>query len=111
MLSKKESSALAKQLIDEAAIRYTIAPGQMTLHQDRGSPMTAHGFLDEMIELDITCSNSRPRVRNDNPFSESQFTTQSTILTTLAGLKVNLMASNGARTILLGTISSTIIGG
>lgn len=76
MLSKKENSALAKQLIDEAATRYTIAPGQLTLHQDRGSPMTSHGFLDEMKELDITCSHSRPRVSNDNSFSESQFKTQ-----------------------------------
>ncbi|MBV1878743.1 MAG: integrase core domain-containing protein [Pseudomonadales bacterium] len=29
-----------------------------------------------MRELDVTCSHSRPRVSNDNPFSESQFKTQ-----------------------------------
>jgi len=76
MLSKKENSALSRQLMNEAATRYAIAPGQLTLHQDRGSPMTAHGYLDDMRELDITCSHSRPRVSNDNPFSESQFKTQ-----------------------------------
>jgi len=38
--------------------------------------MTAHGYLETMKELDITCSHSRPRVSNDNPFSESQFKTQ-----------------------------------
>lgn len=38
--------------------------------------MTAHGYLENMKELDITCSHSRPRVSNDNPFSESQFKTQ-----------------------------------
>ena len=59
MLSHKENSALARQLIDESAERYQIAPGQLTLHQDRGSPMTAHGYLDQMLELDITCSHSR----------------------------------------------------
>jgi len=76
MVSLKENSALSKQLMDEATARYGIAPGQLTLHQDRGSPMTAHGHLDFMSELDVTCSHSRPRVSNDNPFSESQFKTQ-----------------------------------
>ena len=76
MLSHKENSALAKQLMNDTVERYQIAPGQLTLHQDRGSPMTAHGYLDQMMELDVTCSHSRPRVSNDNPFSESQFKTQ-----------------------------------
>ncbi|MBV1879590.1 MAG: integrase core domain-containing protein [Pseudomonadales bacterium] len=35
-----------------------------------------HGYLDQMRELDVTCSHSRPRVSNDNPFSESQFKTR-----------------------------------
>jgi len=76
MVSVKENSALARQLMDEATARYGIAPGQLTLHQDRGSPMIAHGYLDLMRTLDITCSHSRPRVSNDNAFSESQFKTQ-----------------------------------
>jgi putative transposase len=61
MLSRKENSALSSQLIDEAAQRYDIVPGHLTLHQDRGAPMTA--------------SHSRPRVSNDNPMSEAQFKT------------------------------------
>jgi len=76
MVSHKENSSLAKQLMDETVSRYEITPGQLTLHQDRGSPMTAHGYLDQMTELDMTCSHSRPRVSNDNPFSESRFKTQ-----------------------------------
>lgn len=76
MVSRKENSALASQLMDEAAARYAIEPGQLTLHQDRGSPMIAHGYLDLMKALNITCSHSRPRVSNDNAFSESQFKTQ-----------------------------------
>lgn len=75
MISLKENSALAMQLMDEASARYGIQPGQLTLHQDRGSPMTANGFLGAMRALDITCSHSRPRVSNDNPFSESGFKT------------------------------------
>jgi len=76
MVSLKENSALSKQLMDETTARYGIEPGQLTLHQDRGSPMIAHGYLDLLRDLDVTCSHSRPRVSNDNPFSESQFKTQ-----------------------------------
>lgn len=76
MLSTKENSALSTQLMNEATTRYGITKGQLTVHQDRGSPMIAHGYLENMKELDITCSHSRPRVSNDNSFSESQFKTQ-----------------------------------
>ena len=75
MLSRKENSALSQQLMREAIARYAIAAGQLTIHQDRGSPMIAHGYLDLLSELGATSSHSRPRVSNDNPFSESQFKT------------------------------------
>ena len=75
MISSKENAALATQLMNESATRYRIAPGQLTIHQDRGAPMTAHRFVDQMLELDITLSHSRPRVSNDNPMSEAQFAT------------------------------------
>lgn len=75
MLSRKENSALSSQLIAEAHQRYHIAPDRLTLHQDRGVPMTAHCYLDLLAELSITASHSRPRVSNDNAMSESQFKT------------------------------------
>lgn len=75
MISHKENSALASQLIQQASERYDIAPGQLTLHQDRGSPMTAHGYLDLLGELAITASHSRSRVSNDNAMSEANFKT------------------------------------
>jgi len=75
MVSRKENSTLAQQLMSEAAARYAIAQGSLTLHQDRGAPMTAHGYLDLMHELGIVCSHSRPRTSNDNAFSEGQFKT------------------------------------
>jgi len=76
MVSRKENSALAQQLMDEATHRYSIVPEQLTIHQDRGSPMIAHRYIDLMHELGITLSHSRPRVSNDNAFSEAQFKTQ-----------------------------------
>ena len=76
MVSRKENSALAQQLMNEAVQRYRIQPNQLTIHQDRGAPMIAHRYLDMLIhELGIVPSHSRPRVSNDNPFSEAQFKT------------------------------------
>ena len=75
MISRKENSALAQQLMDEALARYRIRSGELVIHQDRGSPMIARAYLDLMGEHGVTCSHSRPRVSNDNPFSESQFKT------------------------------------
>jgi len=76
MVSRKENSALAQLLMTQAMDRYAIAPGRLTVHQDRGAPMTAHAYLNLMADLGATCSHSRPRVSNDNPFSEAQFKTQ-----------------------------------
>ncbi len=75
MVSRKENAALAQQLMDEATHRYQIMPGQLTIHQDRGSPMIAHRYIDMLHDLGVTLSHSRPRVSNDNPISEAQFKT------------------------------------
>jgi putative transposase len=75
MVAGRENSALAKQLLAEAITRHAIEPGQLHVHQDRGAPMTAHGFVDLLSELGVDPSHSRPRVSNDNAFSEAQFKT------------------------------------
>ena len=75
MISRKENSALAQQLMNEALTRYRISADQLTIHQDRGAPMIARAYLDLMANAGVTCSHSRPRVSNDNPYSESQFKT------------------------------------
>jgi len=75
MLAGRENSALAKQLLAHAITRHGIEPGRLRVHQDRGAPMTAHGFLDLLAELGVDSSHSRPRVSNDNAFSEAQFKT------------------------------------
>ena len=75
MVAARENSALAKQLLAESIARYGIEPGRLTVHQDRGAPMTARGFVDLLAALGVDPSHSRPRVSNDNAFSESQFKT------------------------------------
>jgi putative transposase len=75
LLAHRESAALAKRLIRAACERHGILPGQLTTHSDRGSIQTATD-LDRLYEdLGIIRSLSRPRVSNDNPYSESQFKT------------------------------------
>lgn len=75
MIAERENSALSKQLFAEAMTRYGIEPGTITVHNDRGAPMTAVGFVDLLAELGAERSLSRPRVSNDNPYSESCFKT------------------------------------
>ena len=75
MVATRESATLAKRLITNACNKQGIQPGQLTLHQDRGAPMKAKSFSQMLIDLDILASYSRPRVSDDNPFSESQFKT------------------------------------
>lgn len=77
-ISRKENSQLAQQLIEQTLVRYGLNEQGVTLHQDRGSPMIAKSFLDLMADFGVVCSHSRPRVSNDNPFSESQFKTLKT---------------------------------
>jgi putative transposase len=75
MVAERENSALAKQLFAESVGRYNIDAGDLTVHQDRGAPMTSHTFCDLLSELGVDRSYSRPRVSNDNPYSESHFHT------------------------------------
>lgn len=45
------------------------------VHSDNGSPMIAHTVAELYERLGITRSLSRPRVSNDNPYSEAGFKT------------------------------------
>lgn len=47
----------------------------MVLHSDNGAPMKSCTLLSKLQELGIHPSRSRPRVSNDNPYSESLFRT------------------------------------
>jgi putative transposase len=75
MVATEESARRAQRLIRDACQKQGIEPGQLTLHQDRGAPMTAKSFSQLLVDLDILASYSRPRVSDDNPYSESQFKT------------------------------------
>jgi putative transposase len=75
MVAGRETAKLAKRLVREACEKEGIAREQLTLHQDRGAPMTAKTFSQLLVDLDVLASYSRPRVSDDNPYSESHFKT------------------------------------
>lgn len=52
-----------------------VAPASLTIHADRGSPMTAQPVAALLAELKIGRTHSRPQVSNDNPYSEAGFKT------------------------------------
>jgi putative transposase len=75
MLARRESTDLAKRLIEETIDKQHVSRDQLTLHSDRGPSMASHGVAQLLASLGVTKSHSRPHVSNDNPFSESQFKT------------------------------------
>jgi putative transposase len=75
MVAERENAAHARRLIGETCAKYGIAPGTLTLHQDRGAPMTAKTFAQTLADLGVTKTHSRPHVSDDNPFSEAHFKT------------------------------------
>ncbi|MFW0788002.1 DDE-type integrase/transposase/recombinase, partial [Gordonia sp. CPCC 206044] len=68
----EENTAAAITMFTDAFTRY--GPPQM-LHADNGAVMRSHELLDTLAHNDVTASFSRPRVSDDNPFSESLFKT------------------------------------
>lgn len=75
MVASEESQHLARQLFDETIARHGLEPGQVVVHSDRGSPMRSDTLAQLFAVLGVKRSFSRPRVSNDNPFSEAQFKT------------------------------------
>jgi putative transposase len=75
LLAERERAGLAQRLIAESYAKQSLVPGQVTLHADRGAPMTAKSMAQKLAQLGIDESHSRPRTSNDNPFSEAQFKT------------------------------------
>jgi transposase InsO family protein len=64
-----ESIELASEFMRDICIREAIAPNQMVLHSDNGSPMKGA----TLQALGVAPLFNRPAVSNDNPCSESLF--------------------------------------
>ena len=75
MVADRENSALAARLIEQTCHKQGVQPQVLTLHSDRGAPMTSKCTAQLLADLGVTRSLSRPQVSDDNPFSEAQFKT------------------------------------
>jgi putative transposase len=73
MCAANESADLAEALIADAIDHNGTAP--LSVHADRGTSMTSKTVAELLSGLDVHRSHSRPRVSNDNPYSEAQFKT------------------------------------
>jgi putative transposase len=70
-----ENGELSSQMIEKACLLNSISKDQIALHSDNGGPMKGATMLATLQRLGVAPSFSRPKVSNDNPFSESLFKT------------------------------------
>jgi transposase InsO family protein len=71
----RESGDDAAILLERSVWAEQCVRSQLVLHSDNGSPMKSFTLRAKILELGVVRSHSRPRVSNDNPFSESLFRT------------------------------------
>lgn len=74
-IAPRESAAVAQELIAACCLEQGIAQEQLTIHADRGGPMTAKAVAQLLADLGVTRTHTRPYTSNDNPYSEAQFKT------------------------------------
>ena len=70
-----EGGEEAADLIQKTVLREQCFKKTLVLHSDNGSPMKSQTMQMKLYDLGIITSHSRPRVSNDNPYSESLFRT------------------------------------
>ena len=70
-----ESSDHAAVLLARACEVAGVKPGTLVIHSDNGGPMRGATLLATLQKLGVRPSYSRPRVSDDNPFSEALFRT------------------------------------
>ncbi len=72
---ESESTDLAAELLERALAAEGIDGDGLVVHQDNGGPMKGATLKATMERLGVVPSFSRPRVSDDNPFSEALFRT------------------------------------
>jgi hypothetical protein len=71
----EETGELAAELVQRSVLAQRCANRPLVLHSDNGAPMKSYSLKAKMEALGIVASHSRPRVSNDNPYSEALFKT------------------------------------
>ena len=62
-------------MVQRCMLREQCFDQPLVLHSDNGAPMKAQTMRAKLDELGVQSSFSRPRVSNDNPYSEALFKT------------------------------------
>ncbi|EAN8329406.1 IS3 family transposase [Salmonella enterica] len=70
---EKEKSEYAAALLQRTVWSEKCSGKNIVLHSDNGTPMRGYTMVAKMQDLGILSSYSRPRISNDNPYSESLF--------------------------------------
>ncbi len=74
-VEEEENTEHSSELLARICDAEGVARDKVTLHSDNGGPMKGSLMVATMQKLGVTPSFSRPRVSNDNPYSESLFRT------------------------------------
>lgn len=74
-VENEESMEHSSELIESICAKEGIDAKDLVLHSDNGGPMKGSTMLATMQRLGIVASFSRPRVSDDNPYSEALFRT------------------------------------
>lgn len=74
-VEERESEQISTKLITKSCMQEAVEPGELYLHADNGGPMKASTMLGTLQKLGVLPSFSRPRVSDDNAYSESLFKT------------------------------------
>ena len=72
---EREGAELAAELVRKAVRAEGCLTRPLVLHADNGSPMKGATMKATLERLGVIASYSRPRVSDDNPFSEALFRT------------------------------------
>ncbi|CAA6805813.1 MAG: Mobile element protein [uncultured Thiotrichaceae bacterium] len=72
---EQECGEYAAKLVQRCILKEGCLNQPLVLHSDNGAPMKSLTMRAKLEELGVASSYSRPRVSNDNPFSEALFKT------------------------------------
>ncbi len=74
-ISSEQNDRVSSQMISNLCKQEKIEEGALVIHSDNGGPMKGATMLATLQRLGVIPSFNRPRVSDDNPYSESLFRT------------------------------------
>jgi Integrase core domain len=107
LVAAPKAAALAERLLAETIAAQGVEAGQLTVHADRGTQVTAKPVALLLSDLGVVKSHSRPHAPDDNPSAESQFKTLKHHPTFPTGSARSRTPAASARALSAGTTTPT----